>query len=231
MPSEPSLRRLGVGGGGGGDRPLRAQFVVAVVVVLVIVAVPVYLLRRPSGHENAPADAGASADAKALPPLGATGGASPTADAGTGDERVKLAQVIRVKCSAGRRAPGQEGTLCDRLDGIEEAFVKGIRDNVDCVPKIAKGGSINFVLTVDFSERRVHVFPGASGAWKGPSARKAADCVKKAIPVPDWTTQKHQYRYYMLAVLATYPSAAAKAAPTPAAPAAPAPSAGAPLFD
>jgi hypothetical protein len=230
MPSEPSLRRLGVGGGGGGDRPLRAQFVVAVVVVLVIVAVPVYLLRRPSGKENAPADAGSSADALSASSLGGTGTPGAAPDAGTDDERVKLGAVVRVKCSSGRRAPGQEGTLCDRLDGIEEAFVKGIRDNVDCAPKIAKGGSINFVLTVDFTDRRVHVFPGASGSWKGPSARKAADCVKKAIPVPDWTTQKHQYRYYMLAVLATYPSAAAKAA-APAAPVGPAPSAGAPLFD
>lgn len=228
MPSEPSLRRLGVGGGGGGDRPLRAQLIVAIVVVFVILAVPVYLLRRPSGKENAPADAGASANGLTSPPLGASGSAA-SSDAGVDDERVKLGALTRVKCSAGRRAQGQEGTLCDRLDGIEDAFLKGIRDNVDCAPRIAKGGTINYVLTVDFTDRRVHVFPGASGGWKGPSARKAADCVKRALPAVDWTTQKHQYRYYMLAVMATYPSAAEKKAAQ--APAAPAPSAGAPLFE
>jgi hypothetical protein len=230
MPSEPSLRRLGVGGGGGGDRPLRAQLIVAIVVVFVILAVPVYLLRRPSGKENAPADAGASANGLNSPPLGGASGMPSSSDAGSDDERVKLGALTRVKCSAGRRAQGQEGTLCDRLDGLEEAFMKGIRDNVDCAPKIAKGGSINYVLTVDFTDRRVHVFPGASGAWKGPSARKAADCVKRALPAVDWTTQKHQYRYYMLAVMATYPSAAAQKAAVQA-PAAPATSAGAPLFE
>ncbi|MFO0565404.1 MAG: hypothetical protein U0263_07065 [Polyangiaceae bacterium] len=56
LPSEPSLRRLGVGGGGGGggDRPFRAQLVVALVVGLVFLAVPLYLWRRPSGNEQRP---------------------------------------------------------------------------------------------------------------------------------------------------------------------------------
>ncbi len=222
MPSEPSLRRLGVGGGGGGDRPLRAQLVVAIVVVLVILAVPLYLLRRPSGHENAPADAGASASALAALPAGSSAAFK---DAGAEDDRVKLGPIQRVKCSASRKAAGQEGNLCDRLEVFENALSKAIRDNVGCAPKIAKGGNINFVLTVDFTDRRIHVFPGASGAWKGPSARKAADCVKRSLPAPDWTGLQHQYRFYMLAILATYPPVSADK------PAGPAPSAGAPLFE
>jgi hypothetical protein len=54
--------------------------------------------------------------------------------------------------------------------------------------------------------------------------------VKRSLPTIDWTTQKHQYRYYMLGVMATYPSAAERKA-AEAAPAAPASSAGAPLFE
>ena len=63
-PSEPGIRRLGVGGssgGGGDDRPIRAQAVVAIVILLVLLAIPVYLLRRPSSH---PEDAEAAASAK-----------------------------------------------------------------------------------------------------------------------------------------------------------------------
>lgn len=212
-PSEPSLRRLGVGGGGGGggDRPIRAQVVVALVVGLVLLAVPLYLWRRPSGTENRPGDAGAAATAPAtdaglrrMPPL---------PEAAPIVERVKLAEPQRVKCSASARATGQSGELCDRLTVFEEALAKAIRESVDCAPKTGKEGNLNYVLSVDFSNRRLHVFPGASGQWKGPQARRAADCVRKALPAPDWGAVQHQYRFYMIAVLATYPAPGAATAP------------------
>ena len=53
--------------------------------------------------------------------------------------------------------------------------------------------------------RKFHVFPGASGSWRGPMARKAADCVNRAFPNPDWGALPHQYKYYWVAILATYP--------------------------
>lgn len=208
------MRRLGVGGsGGGGDRPLRAQLMVALIVGLVLLAVPLYLWRRPSGTENAPADAGTASDA---------GGASVdsesplpvAADAGGAEERVKLGSVQRVKCGASARG-GQEGSLCDRLPFFEDQLTRAVRDNVDCAPKIAKEGSINYVLTVDFRARKVHVFPGQSGSWRGPAARKAAACVKRALSAPDWATLQHQFKYYSLALMATYP-----APPPPSPPAA-----------
>lgn len=224
-PSEPSLRRLGVGGGGGGERPLRAQLVIALVVGVVLLAVPLYLWRRPSGAENAPADAGSAKDGGAAAPADAATSSPAPGDAGANkEERVKLAEVQRVKCGASSRGAGQEGGLCDRLPFFEEGLVKAIRDNADCAPKATKGGgTINYVLTIDFTGRRVNVFPGASGSWKGPAARKAAQCVKRTLPAPDWTTLQHQYKYYSVAVLATY-------AP-PAPPAAPAVGTAAPLFE
>ncbi|MBX3126390.1 MAG: hypothetical protein KF718_06720 [Polyangiaceae bacterium] len=203
VPSEPSLRRLGVGGGGGGDRPLRAQLVVAIVVGLVLLAVPLYLWRRPSGTENAPATA--SADALAASLAADAAAAAAAADAAAENERVRLSPPQRVKCAASATARGQEGDLCDRLEAFEQALARAIRENVDCAPRTGKQGTINYVLTVDFAAKRVHMFPGKSGEWKGPLARKAAECVKRAMVVPDWDSVKHQYRFYMIAQLATYP--------------------------
>jgi hypothetical protein len=224
--SEPSLRRLGVGGGpGGGDRPLRAQLVIALVVALVLLAVPLYLLRRPSGTENAPKDGGG--DGLAGEPSTQATRAVVVPDAQALEERVQLGPVQRVKCGASARARGQEGQLCDRLPQFEEALAKAIRENVDCAPKESKEGSINYVLTIDFSRKLLHAFPGASGKWRGPQARRAARCVQKALPTPAWDAVQHQYRFYQIAILATY-------SPPPVAPAPPvATGAGAapPLFD
>ncbi len=200
-PSEPSLRRLGVGGGnGGGDRPLRAQLVVALVAVLILLAVPLYLWRRPSGQENAPAGSASAGDnvpASTLPTITAQ-------DAGKVDDRVKLGPVQRVKCSADARLSGQKGALCDSLPFFEEQLRKAVIENVDCAPKTGKPGSVNYVLTIDFTNRRLNVFPGASGAWKGPQARRSAECVERSIAAPEWDKIQHQYRYYNIAVMANY---------------------------
>ncbi len=205
-PSEPSLRRLGVGGGGGGgDRPLRAQLVVALMVGLVLLAVPLYLWRRPSGTENAPKDSGADAVASGASSVALPPGVAP-GDAALQDARVKLGAVQRVKCAAAPNTRGQDGELCDRLEGLEKALARGIRDNVDCAPRTGKEGNINYVLSVDFRAKKLHVFPGKSGQWRGPQARKAAECVKRSLPAPQWDKIKHQYRYYLIAILATYPA-------------------------
>jgi hypothetical protein len=218
-PSEPSLRRLGVGSGsGGGDRPLRAQIVVALVALLILLAVPLYLWRRPSGTEHAPerADPGPSAVASLAPP----GGQPVESDAAPQEERVQLGPVQRVKCSASSRSQGQEGNLCDSLPFFEEALKNAIRENVDCAPRTGKQGTINYVLKIDFTLRQLHVFPGASGSWKGPQARRSAKCVKRSLPAPQWDKLRHQYRYYLIAILATYPPPAPPKGPS-----------GAPVFD
>ncbi|MCA9642435.1 MAG: hypothetical protein H6718_05285 [Polyangiaceae bacterium] len=203
VPSEPSLRRLGVGGSsggsGGGDRPLRAQLVVAVCIALVVIALPLYFLRRPSGHTLANASASASAAlAPSSLPIFAI-------DAGTQEERVRLGPVQRVKCSASPAAKGQEGALCDKLPFFEEALAKAVKDNVDCAPKTGKEGSINFAMSIDFDKKRISVFPGQSGDWRGPQAKRTTQCVSRSLPPAQWDTIQHQYRYYLFAILATYP--------------------------
>jgi hypothetical protein len=113
--------------------------------------------------------------------------------------------VQRVKCSASAAVRGQEGELCDALEPLEAAFREAIAKAVDCAPKTGSEGTINYVLTLDFRNKKKNVFPGASGEWKGPQARRAAVCVEKAFRAPNWDNVRHQYNYYMLAILATYP--------------------------
>lgn len=204
FPSEPGLRRLGVGGPGGGDRPLRAQIVVAVVALLVLTGVPLYLLRRPSAAPTPAPSASASAF---TPPLGlgppvASGSAAP---ASAEQERLTVGPVVRVRCGA-RPGRGLEGPSCDRLEVLEEALARAVKENPDCAPRIAlkEEGTINYVLSVDFSRRQLHVFAGQSGNWRGPQAKKSAQCVKRKLAAPQWNAITHQHRHYQLAVLATY---------------------------
>ena len=212
LSGEPRLRRLGVGASASSDRPLRAQLVVAGVVCVILIAVPLYLLRRPGSTPNAAPSASASASAPHLPPTpiavdaGVVAPAKPT-------ERVRLAAPQRVKCGSSAVAARVEGGLCDSLPSVEQALVTAIKASVDCAPKRKEEGSINYVVSVDFTQRRFHVFPGASGSWRGPQARKAADCANRAFPNPDWGAIAHQYRYYWVAVLATYPLTGSPAVP------------------
>ncbi len=217
-PSEPNLRRLGVGGRGSGpDRPLRAQLVVASVVCLILLAVPLYLWRRPSVSDHLQPDAGVDQ----RPDGGARVASPPPVDAGPPmDPLVRIDAAQRVRCSASPSAKGQEGTLCDSLPWFEKALADAIRKTTGCGPKSGTPGTLNFVLQIDFRRKWLNVFPGASGDWKGPQARRATTCVERALAQPEWDKIIHQYNYYMIAIMATYPSPAPIPGP-----------AGAPVFE
>jgi hypothetical protein len=172
---------------------------VALVGLLVLVAVPLYLWRRPSGDENAGGSL-ASASASALASVQQE--QSETVDQ---EERVKLGAVQRVKCSASPASKGQEGPLCDALPFFEEALAKSIRENVDCAPDEEGEGTINYVLKIDFKRHHLHIFPGASGKWKGKQAKRSAKCVLRSLQPPEWDGIQHQYAYYLIAIMANYP--------------------------
>jgi hypothetical protein len=213
LSGEPRSRRLGVGASTTGGRPLRAQLVVAGVVCVILIAVPLYLLRRPSTPSTAgaaPSAAAGSAQRAAPAPIPLDAGAATPAKPA---ERVRLAPPQRVKCGASAAQARVEGGLCDSLPPVEQALATAIRGAADCAPKRKEEGSINFVLNLDFNQRKFHVFPGASGSWRGRLARKAADCVTRSMSNPDWGALPHQYRYYWIAILATYPLPSAAAAP------------------
>ncbi len=204
---EPSLRRLGVGNGSS-DRPVRAQIVVAVVVALSLVAVPLYLVRHPSATKKTTTDA-------AQPSAQPSASAAPVASAEVHKppERLRLGSPQRVRCGARPRG-AQQGQLCDQLMVFEEALAKAIRENETCGPRVKEASSINYVLTIDFVKRKLHMFAGASGDLHGPQARRSATCVQRALPKPDWDTIRHQFRYYSIAILATYLPESALVSPT-----------------
>ena len=202
-PGDPSSRRLGVGSSGR-DRPLRAQIVVALVAVCILIAVPLYLLRRPGGKSAALASASSALDAGKPPAApGSAGAAVSPIDAGKPPERLRVAAVQHVRCGASASG-GHEGNLCDSVPFLEEALSKAVRENPDCAPKANEQGTVNYVLTVDFQRKALHLFPGASGQWRGKQARRSVNCVKRAFVSPDWSNTQHQYRFYTIAVLATY---------------------------
>ena len=211
LSGEPRLRRLGVGSSGGGDRPLRAQLVVAGVACVILVAVPLYLLRRPSGLSSPVVEASASASSGKLPsaPAVIDAGITPPKPV----ERVRLGPTQRVKCGSSAAQSRVEGGLCDSLPAFESALKTGITAAVDCSPKEKTEGTINYVMSVDFSSHALNVFPGASGTWRGPQAKRSANCVTRAVVAPDWESVPHQYRYYWIAVSATYPSPTALVVP------------------
>ena len=200
---DPSSRRLGVGSGGR-DRPLRAQLVVAFVAVCILIAVPLYLFRRPGGKSAATAGSASAGLDAGKAPLPASSGAEVTPlDAGKPPERLHVGAVQHVRCGASAGG-GHEGNVCDSVPFFEEALSKAVRENPDCAPKQNEAGTVNYVLTVDFQRKALHLFPGASGQWRGKQARRSVNCVKRAFSAPDWATIQHQYRFYTIAVLATY---------------------------
>src|SRR5262245_12296296 len=172
LSGETRLRRLGVGSSGGGDRPLRAQLVVAGVACVILVAVPLYLLRRPSGNVSPAPEPSASASAGRPP------SAPVPVDAGIAAqkpvERVRLGPAQRVKCGSSAAQARVEGGLCDSIPTFEQALKTAIVSAIDCAPKEKTEGTVNYVMSVDFTARVINVFPGASGTWRGPQAKRAA---------------------------------------------------------
>jgi hypothetical protein len=102
--------------------------------------------------------------------------------------------------------------MCDALPTVEEALAKAIRESSDCAPS-KEAGTINHVLRVDFAHKTLHVFPGKSGYFKGPQARRATKCVKQALVAPEWDKLQHRFAVYEIAILAKYQPPAASAAP------------------
>jgi hypothetical protein len=204
-PSDPALRRLGVGPPAGHSRPIRAQLIVVVVLGLMLLAVPLYLWRRPSLAAKAKAEPSSLPSASSAPAIVLPTTVPNLPDAGALEpERVTLAQVRKVRCGAtSRQSSDTEG--CDGLAFFEKALAEAIKSSADCAPRSPKSGSINFVLEIDFARKNLHVFPGASGDFRGPKARRTTKCVQNALPVPDWGTIVHQHRYYAIALMATYP--------------------------
>jgi hypothetical protein len=165
-----------------------------------LIAVPLYLVRKPSTRSSS-ALASASASAGLGPQAVPKPSGEPAPPAAP--PRLTLGPVQKVRCGASSASSPNEGSMCDSLPAFEEALKRAILASEDCAPKAKVKGTINYVLTVDFPRKKLHVFPGASGDWRGKQARRATTCVENALKIGDWNVP-HQYRFYALAILATY---------------------------
>lgn len=194
VPSEPGVRRLGIRSSSTGERPIRPQWILLGLAAVVVLVLPLYWMRSPSA---APVET----------PQAATSGFAPTvpveAPKAATSEAVSLGTPQRIRCGASVTSTSTEGTMCDALPTIEESLAKAIRESVDCAPT-KEAGTINHVLRVDFAHKTLHVFPGKSGYFKGPQARRATKCVKQALVAPDWEKVQHRFAVYEIAILAKY---------------------------
>ncbi|HWO12867.1 MAG TPA: hypothetical protein VNN80_25385 [Polyangiaceae bacterium] len=190
---EPSPRH----GPGSGERPIRLQLVLAVLVAIVLIAVPLYLLRRPTPNESEPSD---------TPARGFGGVIRTEVDAGAAVVEVTLGPLQRVRCGDSASQAGTEGVLCDAPAPLGGVLSRAILGSLDCAPRLGSEGSINYVLEVDFASRRLNVFAGKSGQWRGARVKKTVACVQRALPELDWAGLQHQHQYYAVAILATYPA-------------------------
>lgn len=194
-PSEPALRRLGVRSSAQLDKPIRAQVIFGIALGLVVIALPLYFFRRPEPAQGPESE---------VAPLGFAPVVPSSSSEKKEDGRVRLGEVERVRCGASPNAVGGSGRLCDPLPFFEKALANSILSSIDCAPRTGEAGTLNYVLKIDFAQKQTHVFPGASGKWRGPQARHATKCVKQGLAAPEWDKIEHQFRYYEIAILATY---------------------------
>lgn len=174
-----------------------------------MLAVLLYLWRRPSAAEHDARDVLPEPSASSAPSAPAIVRTPVAPKDKAPIARVKIGTVQHLKCGSSPKNLTGESSLCDGLPFFEQALAKAIDEKVECTPKGKDEGSVNYVTTVDFRTHDVRVFPGRSGTWRGKQAKVAAECVRKALPAPTWDTMIHQYRYYVFALLATYPKQAA----------------------
>lgn len=187
------------------DRPIRPQVILVLLAALVLLAVPLYLMRSPTVEKDE--------KAKKEAPVGFAPSVPAGIEVKKKDERVSLDEVQRIKCSSAPGVRGGKGRECDEQPFFEKALAASIEEAIDCAPRTGDGGTLNYVLTIDYAQNKLHVFPGASGMWKGPQARRSTECVKRALPAPEWEKLSHKFRYYELAIMAEYKPPAPTATP------------------
>lgn len=181
--------------------------IIALVAGLVMVAVPLYLWRRPKsdaldGKKPASSADGANGTPGMTPLTAASGGATPAAPEPTPrGVTVGEPKIAKCKKTGAKTLPEQ----CDRQPFFEEALVKAVRDNASCAPMLPSGGTINFVLDVDFKTKKTKVWSGKSGTVKKKAAKEVLGCVGRSIPTPDWTQVPHQHTKYSITLMASYP--------------------------
>jgi hypothetical protein len=176
---------------------------VALVFGFTILAVLLYLWRSPATEGAAASDAGATPAPSAEVPTIVRTKVEPEKKAAP---RLQVGPPQRIKCGAPPTRTAAQDSLCDSLPFFEKELARAIEQTLDCAPSQKEEGTINYVMAIDFRTHEVRIYPGQSGSWRGKQAKKAAECVKRALSAPTWATISHQYRYYLIAIQASYPA-------------------------
>ena len=174
--------------------------IIGLVVGLVLVAVPLYLWRRPEQASTEPtASAADNPSAMVL-----DGGAFiPLVDAGTHGD-VKLSPFTTMRCTD----PGPGSTAADRCDHItffEDALGRALRENAMCAPQTSTGATISIVMDIDFRRKQLKIFRGKSSTLPDARTKELFECLKRAMPAPEWGSIPHQHSRYVVSVKAEYP--------------------------
>jgi hypothetical protein len=173
--------------------------ILGLVVGLVLVAVPLYLWRRPEQADPLdPADsANAASAADASAPY------VPLVDASVG-VNVKLAPFRTIRCTdpgPGKTAPER----CDHITFFEDALSSAIRENSLCAPETKTGATISVVMDIDFRRKKLKIYRGKSSSLPASRTKELFQCIKRAIPTPEWGSIPHQHARYVVNTKATYP--------------------------
>lgn len=192
-PSKPGPRRRS--GSGGLYKPMAVERVLAVLVGVVLLVIPLYFWRKPSGidaKDPAPVDEN---EARLVLDSKKAQRETPSP--------VRLGEVRLVRCGDGPKARLTD-ERCDRVPFFESALVESIRKNADCAPVSENDETVSFVLSIDFADKKFHLWPGQSGTLRRPRANDLLRCVLRDLPTPEWDTIAHKHRFYEIAVMATY---------------------------
>ena len=191
-PSKPGPRRRS--GSGGLYKSMPVERVLAVLAGVILLVLPLYFWRKPSGID---AKGSAVDDKEARLVLDAKQAQREP------PSPVRLGEVRAIRCGDGPRARLPEDR-CDRLPFFEHGLVESIRKNADCAPISENEETVSFVLSIDFQEKKLHLWPGQSGSLRRPRANDLLRCVLRDLPTPEWDTIAHKHRFYEIAVMATY---------------------------
>jgi hypothetical protein len=124
------------------------------------------------------------------------------ADAGPPGAKLGNFTTLRCKNTGPGKTPPER---CDHVMFFEDALARAVRENQSCAPSSKSPMTVSYLMDTDFQKKKLNVSLGKSTTLKSKQSRELLKCIKRALPTPDWGTIPHQYTFYKVSVIATYP--------------------------
>ncbi|MGA2449439.1 MAG: hypothetical protein ABTD50_12215 [Polyangiaceae bacterium] len=181
------------------ERAFRTEVVVAFLVGVLLIGGGVFVWRRP--HAGADPVSPELGPAGAPSAVGAGDAGAGTVDAGP----VALSEVHVLGCHdrGSKRTPPDQ---CDRLPAIEGALSSAIEQAASCVSPSSSSGTIEYVASVSFRQRKVTVSLPRSGRsfHDMRTVDACAASVRAAMQGVGLDAVNHEHARYRFSVVATY---------------------------